>query len=459
MTFIRLFRDPGANGIASGDGNNLPPSLADVMDTGVESDGITVKPGWQRDAISGAVTRIPGYQPAPDPITGKTPEQPQQQAPPAQQQQQAPPAEGVNADGTLKPGYMRDAQDKVVKDPNYKEPAPQQQPPAKVITAQEAQNADGTLKEGFIKNADGTFAIDPDYEETGDADDETGLKYIGAVEALTGIKYDIKYPENVHPTSPEGMAFRENVIREKAAMDFEEYLKQNDPRAYAYMLHRASGGTDENFFGDQKGFQLPAEADLKASADLQTQVYTQDLLAKGLDAGTAKVLVDMAVKDNTLAAKAEAAWKLIDKAQKDQLSELQRETEKQEKLFNDNLAALTAGIANAIKTEIGFVVPEAEQATFQQYVLDNMRYDNGKFYVVQEVGQSNLKTLMESLFFQHKKGDLRTLVTKQAATKAAQTLRLRLKDTSKAPSGGSDTAPNNTKNLPLSAILPSAGNS
>lgn len=453
MKQIYLFREsaPGdAGGGAGGNGNGVGPSLADIMNQddppalqeGLEADGITLKPGYQRNSITGAVAKDPNYK---EPNPGSKPP-----APPA-----TPPGgqpEGVNPDGTLKDGYMRDATDNVIKDPNYKDPKQVIVPPP--VTEKEAVNDKGELNPGFIKNPDGTYAIDPDYEEV--VEDEDGSKFIEAVEAITGRKYDIKYPEGVLPGTPEGIAHRENVIRESAAVDFELYLQRTDPRAYAYFLHRQAGGTDDNFMGDQKGFQLPDQAAMKASADIQTQVYTQDLLVKGLDAGTAKILVDAAVKDNTLGTKADAAWALLDKTQKDQLKDLQADSEKSEKLFNDNLATLSAKIVQSMKTEMGFVVPEAQQPAFQKYIIDNLRYDNGNFFIVQPVGD-NLKISLEALFFQFCKGDLKALVTKQAKTEAAQTLRLKLKKPGITPGGGTGDGNNNTKNLPLSAILPSAG--
>lgn len=445
MNYIRLMRDQGA--AASG---GAGPSLADLLDPntppplqeGVESDGVTLKPGYLRNTITGAVSKDPNYKdpnpPKPDPPTPPTPP--------------AGPIEGVNPDGTLKEGYIREqGTDKVIKDPNYK-PAT---PPTPAITEKEALNDKGELNPGFIKNADGTYAIDPNYEEV--VEDEDGTQFIDAVEKITGRKYDIKYPDGVFPNTPEGIAHRENAIRDLAVQDFETWFQRENPRAYAYFLHLQGGGTDDTFLGDQKGYQLPEQTAMKASADMQSQVYTQDLMLKGLDAPTAKALVDMAVKDNTLGAKADAAWANLDKIQKDQLKALQEDNEKAEKLFNTNLAALTARISNGIKSEMSFVVPEAHQPAFQKYIMDNLRYDNGNFYMVQPVGTDNLKVAMETLFFQYMKGDLSSLVTKEAKTKAAQTLRLRLKGTSATPGSGNGVVNNSTNNLALKDILPSSG--
>ena len=65
-----------------------------------------------------------------------------------------------------------------------------------------------------------------------------------------------------------------------------------------------------------------------------------------------------------------------------------------------------------------------------------------------------MKTLLESMYFQYRKGDLSKLIAKQARTETAQKLKLRLNNTNTGKMGGGVAPDNNDKNLPLSAILP-----
>lgn len=458
-TFINFYRE-----VQPGDGSGgLGPSLNDILSgnqEGLEPDGVTLKAGYMRNAISGVVSKDPNYK---DPNPGMKP------APGFDAQGGLLPGfklaadgktavkddgaggqtrpEGVNEDGTLMAGYKKEG-DKVVKDPDY-------------ISKDDATNADGTLKEGFKQLEDGSFVKDPNYKApgTGDEGDEGDEgDFIAAVENITGVKYTIEYPENIDPVSPEGIAFRENHIREQSAMAFEQYLAQNDPRSYAYMLHRQAGGTDETFFGDNKGFQLPTKEAMQASADSRAAVYKQELMAlNNLDATTAQVLVDAAVKDNSLTTKSDGAWDKLEKAQKDQLKSLQDANDAATKKFENELKELNTTLTTAIKSGIGFVVPEAEQAGFQKFVIDNLRYDNGKFFVVQNLDQKDLKTMLEALYFQHKKGDLTKIVNKQAQTQAAQKLRLKLKNEKATPGAGAGGGNLDKTNLPLHQILPSQG--
>lgn len=439
----RLFRE-----VQSGDGSSNGPSLTDILpkgadfndddsDEGVESDGFTLKPGYMRNTF-GEVTRDPNYK---QPNQGAFPAQQQQQ----QQQQQAAPVEGVDANGALLPGYKKEG-DKVVKDPDYK-------PAQEVI---EGVNPDGSIKEGYQRNDDGTVTKKEAAPNTGgeEEEDEDGSKFMAAIEAITGRSYQIKYPEGVLPTSPEGLAIRENYIIEQTEASFEEYLRQTDARAYAYMLHRQRGGDDESFMNDNKGYQLPTIEELKGSADIQARIYTQDLMSKGLDADTAKILVDTAIKNNQLLDKSTVAWTGMDKAQKDQLAQLQADKDKADRQFAVDKENLNKALVNAIRSEISFLVPETQQPAFQKYILDNLRYDDGKFYLVQPMEADNFKTVVESLFFQYKKGDLTTLIRKQAQTKAAQALKLKSKTGGITPGSGSGASNIDNSNLPLSQILP-----
>lgn len=461
MIIIRKFYDTAA-GDQGGGGGDAGPSLAEIMgqappapQEGVEADGITLKAGFVRNSMSGKVEKDLAYK---EPNPGMKPADQQQQSSQQSQQQSqqtdqrtyVEDKDGLNKDGTLKEGFLReDGTDKIYKDPAFKAPP-------------EGVDKDGKVLPGYMKDDKGNVVKDPNYttaakaageEQDDDPNDETGEKFIGAVEAITGRKYDIKYPDGVLPTTPEGMAHRENFIRERGAQDFEAYLIQKDPRGYAYLMHRDKGGTDEQFFGDQKGFQLPTVDDMKASADVQTNVYKQELLMKGIDPSSAQILVDAAVKDNTLVTKAEAAWKLLDQAQKDQLANLQKQHEENEKAYNTSLGNLTKNMVDSIKNGLNFVVPEANQPEFQQFIINSLRYDDGKFYVVQEMLPDTMKTTLEALYFQYRKGDLGQIITKKAKTQAAQSLKLKLPSSNPKPGTGAADADESKKNLPLSAIV------
>lgn len=293
--------------------------------------------------------------------------------------------------------------------------------------------------EGYVlKFGDEGYVLQPgDEGYVADPNEPPAEDFFAEVDKITGKKYEVEYPEGVDPATPAGVAFREGVIFKQAQLDFENFLKESDPRAYAFMLHRAAGKPEEEFWNGNTGtYTLPDKTALDGSAELQASVYKYDLLARGLDDETAQAIVDKAIKDNKLKEKAVASYTTIDAAQKKQLDDLQKEQDADNQRFNTAVTNVQTRIADAITNEIGFVVPEARKAEFQQYVMGTLQYNEGKFFSVQELSEKELKNQLESMFFQFVKGDLSTVVKKQAKTQAAQGLRLKLdKQNNQQPKG------------------------
>lgn len=329
--------------------------------------------------------------------------------------------EATNTDGTLKDGYSL-VDGKIVK----AEP-----------TAEETDlNEDGTLKEGFIKDATGKVIVDPDYK----APEED---FFAVVNKITGREVEVTYPDGVDPISPEGVAIREEAVRDKAFEDFEEYLAKSDPRSYAYMLHRKAGGTDEEFLGGNTGLVLPTIEEMKASADLQKAVYTYELRSKGLDEETITAVVDKAIKDNKLLEKSTVSFTAISTAQENQLAVLQQRKAQDDKAYNDAVSTMITTIKSTIEEGMGFIVPVAKKEEFQKFVTDQLRYENGKFIAIQPV--TDIKVMMDSLFFSYVKGDLKSLIAKKAKTEAAQSLKLKIDNGKAKPGGGKDGDSNKIK--------------
>lgn len=325
------------------------------------------------------------------------------------------PVEGINPDGSVKDGYQKNEDGTVVKKADPSTPAPV-----------EGLNADGTLQEGYEKLDDGTVqkiadvpADEPDFFE--------------AVEKYSGVKIAVEYPEGVDPVSPEGVAIREKAAMELGATNFEKYIQETNPRAYAFFLHTMNGGQEKDFFeGTNSGYTLPAKETLNDSADAQAAVYKYDLTSRGLDEETADAIVAKAIKDNKLLEKSLASYGTIETAQRKQLEDAQRLAKELEEKEKTDITTLNTRVAKAVSEELSFVVPETERPVFQKFINDNIRYDNGKFYIVQELGNETLKNQLEALLFQYKKGDLSKVIKKQAATQTAQRLRLQ----ANAASGG-----------------------
>jgi hypothetical protein len=325
----------------------------------------------------------------------------------------------------------------------------------------EGVNADGSIMEGYEKDADGkVIKSAPADDNDGDTDEDDNPgdtvdheAFYKEVENITGRVVEITYPEGVTPTSPEGIAHRDNVLVERGAMDFEAALKASNPRGYAYLLHKESGGTDEEFFGQSASFTLPDKADLEADADKQAEILRHDLQVRGLDKDSVEVLVNLAIKNGSLK---DQAVKIHDNtltAQAKQDEIIQQKYAEREKLITQTISEMVGTIETVVQKEMRFIVPEAARPEFNEFVKSHISFDEqtGKFVMTKELDKDNLVNTLEALFFQYKKGDLKALVERESKTKAAQSLRLSIQKNS-GPKGTGNSKNKDNDFVPLSSL-------
>jgi hypothetical protein len=350
--------------------------------------------------------------------------------------------EALETDGTLKPGYLKDATTgKISKDANYKAPdAPI-----------EGLDDKGELLEGYIKDTDGKVIKDPDYKEP--EVDEVKAFY-DRLNTITGRELEVKYPDNVDPLSPDGIAIYAEAVREDAILGFDEYLKTKDPRSYAYMLHRAAGGDDETFMGAGKGFVLPTKEELDASADLQIAVFKYDMKSRELDDSTIDLIIKDAIAKNLLKEKATVSFTTIGNGQKQQLENITKVQQQREAAVDNAIKGMTTTLDKVITEGMRLVVPETDKQVFKKFVTDSLRFDTeeGKFFLVQDIGTDNITSMLESLFYQFKKGDFKALIQKQVKTDAAQSIRARMTKQQQQQNNGKSGDGTSTKYIPLGDI-------
>ena len=314
--------------------------------------------------------------------------------------------------------------------------------------AAEGVNEDGSLKDGYEKNADGlvvkTVAPPDDDDDNPPAGDGS---FWDDVDALRGEKFEINWAEHkdadgnpIDPESPQGAYIREKAIAVKAAEDFETYLKQTDPRGYAYLLHRQAGGSDEDFLTVQTA-NLPEYDAFKTSVDSQSSLYKQSLVSRGLDADLAQLQVDKAIKDGKLFELADKEYRYQQSQNENQLREYEAKNKAAQDAYTQNVNKLNASLTTTIQENKGmnFIVPDTDKAAFTAFVKSNIRYENetGKFSIVQELGDDNSK-LLESMFLLFKKGNLKDLVQRAATTQNTKKLK-RVVEKTITPAEGKET--------------------
>ena len=274
-----------------------------------------------------------------------------------------------------------------------------------------------------------------DNEETGTVWDD--------VNELRGRDITLELPEGIEPDTPEAIIHFEKVVRQEERQSVLEELKQTDPRAYAYKLHRERGGSDEEFFGDGGATVLPDENELMQSVDLQKNLYKRSLMEKGIDEDAANAVVEKAVLDKTITTKSKAVY---DKAKADEVALAERLQGELQETQQANATVAKTLITESSKlvgeNSLSFRVPEEDKGKFLEFFQDNVVVDNGKAYIALELDNKNLTTkqALEQMYLLYKKNDLSKVITAAASSQSVKKFK-RKADQSVGPVPNPNTPP------------------
>lgn len=315
--------------------------------------------------------------------------------------------------------------------------------------------------EGKIFNDKGEVVDDPNFKKVEPdpnkpvdvVDEPTDEEFWAEVNKRVGVPIDVKYPDGIDVLSAEGVAIREQAIRQQAEDIYDQRIRQNYPHAYAYFLHHMEGGSDATFFNAERGVSLPERTVVEGSADVQSTMIKNDLLAKGVDSEVADAQVAAYVKKNQLKDQSLKIYDRVSKEQADELANMERDRAESNKKVEAVISSMTTKIDKALP-ELGFVIPDADRKKVSDYIANNLQYNRseGKFYVVQELNADDLKGHLEALTFQYYKGDLGKVVQKQVQTQAAQRLRKNAEKTKTNITGNNDTGKSVDTYVPLGSL-------
>lgn len=255
---------------------------------------------------------------------------------------------------------------------------------------------------------------------------QSSVAFMERVNKLHGFgDLKIEYPENVDPGSEEGVHFREKVLMDKAANDFDEYLKAKDPRGYAYLLHRDIGGDDESFFA-KPTVTLPTYEVFKEDVDLQKKLVVNDLRSKGVDEDLITAVVDKAIKDKKLFDKADIIYKATDASEKKALADAEKavaDRQTSEKKAVESVLNLISDIVTNNKTE-KLQIPDTKKTAFNEYLKKNLMFDGENFFFVEPLSKDNLTKTIEHKYFAFVGGNLKDLVERKAQTVVTNRFRI-----------------------------------
>lgn len=269
------------------------------------------------------------------------------------------------------------------------------------------------------------------------------------VAELTGFEVEIDYEKEgiKDPLSAEGIALREQVIREKVVLDYQEVLKTKAPRAYQFLAHVINGGKEEDFFKpeneDYKSITLRKD-DLATAETL----YRKALSLKGIAPDEVDALVLKAKDSKELYDKASKELEVLQRKQAERETQSANEAKAKQEAQDKANEQLLGLIEEKLQKGFGGVsVPSVERTKFMENFTGSIMYNNGKFFVIKEVSPNNLETVMKTEYFGYKGGKLEELAERKAKDINAR----RLKDSIKikvVPKGGTEKK----RYVPLSEI-------
>jgi hypothetical protein len=268
-------------------------------------------------------------------------------------------------------------------------------------------------------------AVEPEGEDVlpaeepapaGPEDVEAQLEFFQELDRLHGgDPLEVDYGTTA-PSSLEGMLLRERAIEQRAYEAFESRLKETDPRSVAYMMHRAKGGTDEEFFS-RRSSVLPDLESFKENISLKKQVYKDELTSKGLSDEHADILIKSAEDKGTLDAEAEAAYNRRLVSDRAEMEALEKQALEEDKIFRTKVKEVDTAIESAVNsTALGLVIPDKEKVPFLAFMKQHVQTDGEKFFVAQEIQKDSVERLTEALYLQFKKGDLSSIIQRRANT-------------------------------------------
>ena len=304
----------------------------------------------------------------------------------------------------------------------------------------EAIDEQGQLKEGYEVKEGKIVKIDTPPTPPADGDDDEDVW--AEVNKIRGREIKFELPAGVDPATPEAIIHFEKAIRNEERAKYDEQLASEDPRAYAYRLHRQNKGSDEDFFKTQSSV-LPTEEEFNNSLDLQKDIYRRSLIAKGLDDASANTLVDVAVTDKSLGAKAKSAYDSIKQGEDEAVKALRKQ--------QDDITAANIAVSKQVLTEsdkflnensLSIRIPEEEKDAFKSFFKDNIVVDDGKVYFGMEIDGKNLqlKQALEQLYLLYKKGDIAAVAKNLQQANHVKKLRFKARQAGPTPPAGTPPA-------------------
>lgn len=312
------------------------------------------------------------------------------------------------------------------------------------LAAEQKEAADKVAKDAELleqqeaaKREEADKAKPENTDKTPESDDDDEDSFWDEVDALRGETIEVDYGD-VDPLSPEGALLREQTIEARAVDQFEANLEKMYPRAYAYLLHTSAGGKDEDFFQTVGNTELPTAEQLETDIELQKQIITQSMKAKGNNERMIAAVIKDLVASDDLEEVAKEALESEQKAVQGKLDAIKATAAAETEKKNNSVKEMTNYVGQVVATGKidNITIPEADRKPFADNFNKNVRYENGKFYHVTELKDENIADVFKRQFYEFKGGKIDDLIEQKARTLNAKRIGKTLHTDKKTKSSG-----------------------
>lgn len=274
-------------------------------------------------------------------------------------------------------------------------------------------------------------ALDDEKESEDDKPDpEVATKFFEEVQKITGLEVEVDY-KDVDPLSPQGVALRDQAIKEVVLDDFLVEIEEKFPAVYRALKYANDGGDPAELFTQTKTRDY-SKVELKDGDDaLAKQILTEYYQIRGVksDQKLAKLLE--ADEDSTtgLVGEAKSALEELKADQEEERQEASKEQELRAEERRKKDRVVVAAIDEALESkQLGSfrLTDRTEAAEFRKFVIGNLSRTADGYQLTSDLDEKNIARALQFQYFQFKNGDLSKIIQQKVGTEKARDLKLRL---------------------------------
>lgn len=304
-------------------------------------------------------------------------------------------------------------------DPPEKEEEPQEKPEAKEEKKEPEQKEEKEEKEEIELSSE-----KEEKEEKEEPSEDEGTFWTD-VERLTGRQVEVDY-EGVDPESPEGAARREEALVQSAINDHLDYLQKMFPKEFRALEYAADGGSIDDLYTpgepDYSKMEIPEE-DEEFQKNFMQGFYEK----KGFSRQRAKRMVEAdqdseeGLFESTKSALKELAV-VQEKAQQQKIATQKQEADRNKREDLQMIGAVEQVVQTGKLNR--FTVPTKEREDFYRFSLSHIqRNPQGGYMFVMPLEQQRLEQQLQDMYFTYKRGDLKSIIQREAKNESARRLR------------------------------------